>query len=298
MRHFVLLCIGLFSLSAHAQLDSGQLPGNADWYVHLDFEQMRTSKAAAPLFEKIEADALGEVREEVSEELGVVLDTEFTSFTVYGDTDGKAAAVLKGPIDEERKSALIDALADYDAVTLEKTARGDVYRMDTDQIKDKDVNIKTSEVMMSLARKNTIVVGTDQQYFDFALSDRRDVGRSLKIMAAPKAFVQIGVNADALARTEGGPWQSGLLRQTRELALVISDNQGDVDLHLNMTANDPATTDSIANVIRGLVGLQALSGDGNDSLRTLLSNLKIENDSRGLNVRLVVSPDDLMQATQ
>ncbi|MEM8546748.1 MAG: hypothetical protein AAGF46_01170 [Pseudomonadota bacterium] len=300
MRSVIAILILGLAATAEAQFDSSVLPTDADWYFHANFETMRTTRAGQPLYARLQDEAFDEVREELAEEFDVDLNTEFDAFTTYGDRDGRFVAIMQGPIDAKSRQQLIAALQKRAPATEKRSDFGTYFEVDATEIREQDYNINTDKAYVSFAREDAVIFGTDPKYFFRALGGEASGGGrgTMLVLTANREFIQVGVNAEAMESEGALPWNSGLLQETRQIAFVLGDTNGQLDFQLNITANDPSTTEALANVVRGLIGLQALSSDANDEFKGLLSSLKIDNDSRGLTMRLLTDPDELIRAME
>lgn len=294
MKSLFLTLTLLLANSAFADLSGTQLPSGADWYLHIALDTMRDSSAARPLYEWLEDEAL----DDLEEELHLEFDKEVDSITAYGTTDGDVIAVLSGQLNKKTQDKIMKIVSE-DSDVMTRSSRGvEYYHIAGLDINEKNLQVESDDIFFSFTNKGTIVFGTNENEFKAAL--RKPIRKlvnapgAMLVLTADKELIQGGVNTSEFDDDHSFSFNSKLLSKTREIAFVVADRGGDIDLQLSITADDPQATNSLANVVRGLVGLQALAGDGSAELSNVLSKLQIDNDSRGLTLRLVTSGDSIL----
>jgi hypothetical protein len=236
------------------------------------------------------------ILEELREDTGFDADNELDAVTAFSDDAGIGTLILEGDISQDSRDKLLAAIEMGADLSTGAAGNRDYYEIREVDIDKGDLVIEGDTLYMSFARRNAVVVSTTLDGMKRALNakPRRNRGKALLVLAADKSLMQAGVDTVALGHGNGrGPWNSGLLREAREVAFVLSDRGGDADMAVRITANDPRTTDSLAAIVRGLVGLQALAEDQDPNVTRLLSSLQIETDSAGMTLALRVAPDVL-----
>ena len=236
----------------------------------------------------------GEVFREMREETGFDPDRELDTFTAYSDSAGVATVVLGGDVTQASRDKLLAALEAGGDLATGSIDGIDYYRVENIDTENVDLRISGDALYVSFARGGGVVASTTLDGMQRALDTRptRNRDRALLVLAADKSLMQGGM--DTLRLGDGAAkWNSGLLREAREIAFVLADRNGEADIAVRVTANDPKATDALAAVVRGLVGLQALADDSDPNVTTLLSSLKIDTDSAGMTMALRVAPDVL-----
>lgn len=292
IRHLLALMLVLAAAPAAAAIDDGTLPSDTAWYVHVDLETMRATAVGKQIYDWLD----GEVFDEVRTETGFDPDTELDRVTAYSDDAGVGTLILEGAITGASRDKLLAALeAGADLATGSANGRN-YYEIRNIDTRGADLHIQGDTLFLSFARRNAVVVSSTLDGMQRGLDarPRRNRGKALLVLAADKSLMQAGVDTVALGNGNGpSSWNSGLLREAREVALVLADRGGEADLAVRVTANDPRTTDSLAAVVRGLIGLQALAEDQDPNVTRLLSSVQVDTDSAGMTLALRVAPDVL-----
>jgi hypothetical protein len=89
-------------------------------------------------------------------------------------------------------------------------------------------------------------------------------------------------------------WDSNLLRNTKQLGLLVSDEAGALAVMAQLVAAEPVIANSLASIVRGLISLQALSGDVDAELSRLLNSTEVTVDGTVLTVKLAIDPKVLI----
>ncbi|MEL6447420.1 MAG: hypothetical protein AAFQ62_05670 [Pseudomonadota bacterium] len=290
IRHLVALTLALFTLPAMAGIEDANLPPDTAWYFHVDFKAMRSTSVGQKLYGWLD----NEVFDDVREETGFNPNQELDSISAFSDTAGVATMIVQGDVSQDTRDKILAALQAGGDLSTGKASGFEYYEVQNVDLDDAEIGIQSDTLFMSFDRRSAIVVSSTLDGMERGLEarPRKSSGKALLVLAADKSLMQAGV--DTMALGDGAAsWNSGLLREAREVAFVLADTNGDADIQVRVTADDPRTTNSLAAVVRGLIGLQALSGDVDPNVSTLLSSLDISADSAGLTLALRVSPDVL-----
>ena len=283
----------LATLPAVADVSSRDLAADTQWYIHVDFEAMRDSSVAKELNRWMES----EVYDGIDSELGVDVSAELDRFIAYGNEDGDFTVRLGDGISAATQKKLLREIEDDTEVRRETGSFGEYFVIDGDEHfsieGDNDVDIKTDTVYVSLDRQ--IVVTSSLDRLEDAMTGRRGGGASVLILDGSKPFVQIGANTGFMQEEGEVDFDSDLLQKTEQVAILIGDSNGLIDLHTRITASDPQVTNSLANIVRGLIGLQTLSSELPPYVTDILQSLRVDADSAGLSLRLTVAADSLRQ---
>lgn len=290
IRHLLALAVVLVAAPAVAAIDDATLPPDTAWYVHVDLDTMRETTVGKALYGWLD----GEVFADVRDETGFDPDSELDTVTAFSDEAGVSTLILEGAISQDSRDKLLAALEAGADLSTGSAGGSDYYAIENVDLDDAKIGLQGDTLFMSFARRNAVVFSTSLDGMQRALGarPRRNRGKALLVLAADKSLMQAGVDTVALGNGTSS-WNSGLLREAREVAFVLADRGGDADIAVRVTANDPRTTDSLAAVVRGLVGLQALADDQDPNVTTLLNSLEIDSDSAGMTLALRVAPDVL-----
>lgn len=289
-RHLLAAAALLVAAPSIAAIDDATLPADTAWYVHVDLKTMRDTAVGKEIYGWLD----GEVFDDVRDETGFDPDVEVDTVTAFSDDAGVSTLIVEGDVRQETRDKLLAALQVGADLKTGSAGGRDYYEFQNVDMDGADIEFQGDRLYMSFERRNAVVVSTTLDGMQRALDakPRRNRGKALLVLAADKSLMQAGMDTVALGNGASS-WNSGLLREAREVAFVLADSGGDAEIEVRVTANDPRTTDSLAAVVRGLVGLQALADDQDPNVTTMLSSLRIDSDSAGMTLALRVAPDVL-----
>ncbi len=81
---------------------------------------------------------------------------------------------------------------------------------------------------------------------------------ALFVLTADVSFVQAGLRTNGLA-DDDGDWESNILRNTEQAALLIADKSGQIAIEAQLRSKDPKMAQSIGGIVNGLISLQAFN---------------------------------------
>lgn len=260
---------------------------DANWYIHVNLDQMRQTPSGQALYGWFEK----EVIEDLEDEFGSGLGEQLEGVTVFGQSAGHAglAVLLHGDLVPQTSTNILDVLAD---LAVPEQAHGlEYFRMPPrfDFGKDgsggKEADTETSpeydeESGMFLAfggDGQTLVTGSRVLLDEFLLAGGRFSGDrpgELLVIQAERPLLQSGL--DAAADDLGdGPWESEMFRNIQQLALVLADSGGLLEIRGRIVAADTNKALAIANIIRGMISLGVMAED-EPELMELLGALSVE----------------------
>ncbi len=283
------LLLGL-SLAATADLAADDLPAGTVWYLHADLEQMRATESGRELYDWLD----GEVFVEVNEELGIDLNKEVNRVTAFSDTGRDAVIVVEGAVSSDLRSRVLALAADQGKLD-ERKHRGKTYYLAGDGESGKrglealeDASFFTFDV------GGKIIASSDEERLKAMIdSGGRIVGaeahkNALFVLTADKQFVQAGMRTREFA--DDGDWDSNILRNTEQIALLVSDRGGMIAIEAKLVSSDPAMAQSIGNIVSGLISLQAFNSQIDPAAARVLRNTKVDVAEKVLSVSTVVDP--------
>lgn len=280
---------------APAAVAASDLPAGTTWYFHADLDEMRASEAGAALYAWLEAEVFDEVRRES----GVDLGKEVNRVTAWslGEEDG-AMMVVDGNFSQAtRDKALVAAAAAERFETLESGGhtyyyvRGDgEHRSDNVQIDGVD-----NEFYFSFAVEDKLLVAARKPQMEALLDNggrvagTRSHAGALFVLTAEQSLIQAGMDTGGI--DDGGDgFRSNILRNTRQVALLVADVAGKVAVDLQLLATEAATAESMASIVRGLIALQAFSEEMDPKITEVLQGTRVEVDDARLQISIALSP--------
>ncbi len=312
MRHLkilaILLLLGLPTL-AYADLDG--IPGSATWYFHADFDAMRKGKASRGLYDWLD----GEVFEEIRTELGIDFDEEARQLTAFSAAADGPVIVLDGKISQEtRDKVLAIAAVDGELETFKSSGKayyffdGEYDEEDSDASEDSDVDIDIDsleeEAYVSVALKNKIIITNTREQMERLLDNNGKIDsgkrekRALFVLRAERSLIQAGVNADEMRVSDNGDWDSNILKNTKQVAVLLSDLGDKLGVEAKLMTAEPEMADSMASIVRGLISLQAFNEDMDPDLASVLQSAKVDVSGSTLQVSLALEPDTVVSALE
>ncbi len=312
MRHLkilaILLLLGLPTL-AYADVDG--IPGSATWYFHADFDAMRKGKASRGLYDWLD----GEVFEEIRTELGIDLDEEARQFTAFAAAKEGPVIVLDGKISQEtRDKVLAIAAVDGELETFKSSGKayyffdGEYDEADSDDADGGDIDIEIDsleeEAYVSVALKNKIIITNTREQMERLLDNngKIDTGKKEKnalfVLRAERSLIQAGVNADAMQVDDDGDWDSNILKNAKQVAVLLSDLGDKLGIEAKLMTAEPEIADSMASIVRGLISLQAFNDEMDPEMASVLQSTRVDVSGSTLQVSLALEPDTVVSALE
>ncbi len=285
---------------AVASVAAKDFPADTSWYFHADFEEMRASPSGARLYEWLDA----EVFEEIRQETGVDLAKEADRVTAFSADGSGAVLVLDGRISQAtRDKALAIAAGSQRFETLESRGKTYYYVLGDGGIGEDDIEIHgvDKELYFSFAVKNKLLVASKKEQMQALLASGGKLprdgsrGEGFIVLTAERSLIQAGMKPDEIGHGESG-FESNILRNTRQVALVIADVAGKIAIEAQLMAREPELAQSLASIVRGLIALQAFSDEIDPELSAVLSGAHVDVNDALLKISLALSVEVLARA--
>ena len=306
MRKLTFYAVTLFFiLVPAAQADVDGIPSSATWYFHADFDAMREGKASRGVYDWLDA----EVFEEVRSEIGIDFDKEARSVTAFSGAGAGPVIILDGKISQDTKDKVL-ALAAIDGELETFKSSGKAYYFfdgegdgehDHGNI-DIDIDSLEKEAYVSVALKNKIVITNTQEQMKTLLANNGKIKtqkgdkNSLFVLRAERSLIQAGVKADEME--EDSDWDSKILRNTKQVALLMADLGERLGIEAQLVANEPDMANSLASVVRGLIGLTAFSDEMDEDVAAILRSTTVDVAGSVLKLSLSLDPDTVVSALE
>lgn len=277
-----------------AGITSGDLP-SANWYAHIDLTEMRSSDAGRELYAWLN----DEVFDELREEFGFDADQEADAITALATAAGGTVVVIDGNFTQQTEDRILAIAAMAGGFNTLKHDGKDYFQFEDEPGKQRHDSID-DVAFISLAVDNKLLVTSSEQQMQAMLgnggriSGDYDNAGALLILRGQKSFVQAGMQTEMF--DEDLSWDSNLLRNTEQLGLLVSDEAGDLAVEAQLVTTEASVANSLASIVRGLIGLQALSGEVDPELSQTLNNTYVGVDGSVLTVKLAVDPKVLVEA--
>jgi hypothetical protein len=305
MRKFMLL-VAMFVLGvpALATADVDGIPDSATWYFHADFDAMRDGKSSRAIYNWLNA----EVFEEIRGEVGIDFDQEAQRLTAFSSAGEGPVILLDGKISQDTKDKIMAiAAADGELQTFKSSGKayyffdGSGGGADTGDI-DIDIESLEKEAYVSFALEDKIVITNTQDQMKALLANNGRI-RSAKtdknaliVLRAERSLIQAGVKADEM--DDDDDWDSKILRNTKQVAMMMADLGDKLGFEAQLMANEPEMANSLASVVRGLIGLQAFNDEMDSKIAAVLQSIKVDVLGSTLKLSLSIDPDTVVSALE
>jgi len=297
----VLLLLGVPAL-AYAEL--GQIPTSATWYFHADFDALRNGKASRGVYDWLDT----EVFEEIRDEIGIDFDKEVQQMTAFSAADAGPVILVDGKFSQETRDKVV-AIAAADGELQTFKSSGKTYYLfdgegDDNDVGNIDIDIESleKEAYVSVALKNKILVTNSKDQMERLLANngkidaRKKENNALFVLRAERSLIQAGVNTDEMDKDDD--WDSNILRNTRQVAVLMADLGDKLGVKAQLVANEADMANSLASVVRGLISLQAFNDDIEPGVAAVLQSTKVDVAGSTLNISLELDPDTVVSALE
>jgi hypothetical protein len=160
---------------------------------------------------------------------------------------------------------------------------------------DIDVDDFDDGAYFTFAVKNKIIVASEEDDIKTLIASKGKVEATnthkgaLFVLSAERNLVQAGVKADELGDDDG--WNSNILRNTEQAALLIADAAGKIAIEVQLVTTEKEMADSLASIVRGLISLQVFNDDLDPEVASFLQNTSVEVDNTTLKLRVALDPE-------
>lgn len=298
-RFLTLLLIFSFPLTVQAGVSTDDLPGDLVWYMHADLVQMRSTESGSPLYQWFDDEVIAQINAEV----GIDLNKEVDSVTAFSTGTDGTVIIVEGPLTRETRDKLL-AIATLEASASRRESGGKEYyhvrdddgdrhegRRGNDPLSDFDDSAYFS---FSVPNK-AIITSSEAQMQELLESGGKVAGSkshagSMFVLTADRTFVQAGLRPDGMA-DDDDDWESNILRNTRQVALLISDSAGQIAVEAQLVSTDAAMAASIGSIVSGLISLSAFNSELGPELQSLIRNTRVKVKDNVLSVSTVIDPE-------
>jgi len=305
MRKLKLLIVGLLlAVPGLATADLGDIPGGTTWYLHVDFDQMRSESAGKGVY----AWMVDEIFDDVKEDAGVDLENELDSLTGFSVEGQGPIFLFEGNVSQTSKDRLMALIAAEGNLSPLKSSGKSYYRFtdggdDSAGFGSDNIEIQFDELenesWISMALENKVLVTATEEQMKAMLkkggkiSGSRGHNGALLVLTADKPLVQAGMNSVALGEESDGEsgWESNILRNTEQVAFLVAAAANKLAIEAKLITSEPDMATSLASVARGLISLMSFSDDMDADIVALVQGTRIEADGRNLIISLAVDPE-------
>jgi len=303
LRNVVILFLLLAPVLALSALRPGDLPETSKWYFHIDFKEMRSSDAGKHLYAWLQEEALEEVREEA----GIDLDKEADYITAFATEDDGMVVVIEGDISqdtEDRVMAMGAASGSLDRFGSGNKAFFHIKEDDDDDDGNIDIDIESFDngAYFSFAVKNKLLVTSSRDKMEALLADKgriksvRGEKGALFVLNAERNLMQAGARAGDFG--ENVDWDSNILRNTEQAALLIADKAGKIAIEAQLVTTEAEMAESLASIVRGLISLQVFNDEMDPDVANFLQSTTVDVSDKKLTISVALDPEVVVAAIE
>ena len=292
LRLIFFLLLFCVPVTAHSGVTVSDFPGNTIWYAHADLEQMRSVDSGKDLYRWLN----GEVFIEIHEEIGIDVGKETDRITAYADSEHGSVIIVEGPVSQESREKVLAIAALGMRLDLLKSGGKTYYQFgDTDEGSGTDLDALEDGGYFSFDVKDKVIVTSTEEQMKALLDSKGKLAgigehsKALFVLTADKSLVQAGLRTNEIA-DDDDDWNSNILRNTEQLALLIADSDGFIAIEAKLVSSEPAMAESIASIVNGLIALQAFNSEIDPEIVSLLQNTKVEVKDSTLSISTVIDP--------
>lgn len=265
---------------------------DSNWYLHANFDEMRSTEAGRYLYQWFQ----DEVQLEIEDELGIALEEELDAVSIFGLGDEQEAVIiLHGEIAPAERQRIIDHLREEAGEHLSQASLGgrDYYLL-----RDEEHGEHHHDALhFAFGDGGQHIVTGDYRALERFLNAGAQWNmvrpEGLIVLQAGRPLVQGGMRATG-SHTDHIPWESDFFRNVEQLALVVADGNGALELHAEAVATNEQTALAMQSIVQGLIGLQLMTAEGPDAM-ALLGNLKTSTEGKHARFSLRIPPEALRE---
>jgi hypothetical protein len=303
-RYLVIFFLFAAPAAALSALGPADLPGASKWYFHADFKEMRSTEAGQHLYGWLQE----EVFEDVREDAGVDLDKEADYLTAFATEDDGMVIIIEGNLSQETEDKVMAMGAASGSLDKFGSGNKTFFHIKDDDIDVDDGNIEIDMdsfddgAFFSFAIKNKLLVTSTQERMEALLADKGKVAGvrgekgQLFVLSAERNLVQAGARTGEI--DDDDDWDSNILRNTEQAALLIADQAGKLAIEAQLVTTEAGMAESLASIVRGLISLQVFNDDMDPEVAGFLQATDVNVDGNKLTISVELDPEAVVAAIE
>ena len=297
----VLWATMLLALPIAALADASDVPGSAEWYLHIDFERMKSDEAGRAMYDWLQAEALDDVKNDAD----IDIDKEVSRLTAFSVAGQGPVVVVDGKFSQETHDKLMAIIAAEGDLSPLRASGRKYYRIGEDgELRYKDggnnVDIRFDSLddggWISMDIDGKILFTGSEEQMQALLANKGRVpgagngGDALLVLTAEKTLLQAGMNSALIEDDGDTDWDSNILRNTEQVAFLVAAAAGKLAIEAKLITTEPEMAESMASVARGLISLASFDDSMDADTAAVLQSTKIEASGNSLSLSLAVDP--------
>jgi hypothetical protein len=303
-RYLVIFFLIVAPVAALSALGPGDLPDTSKWYFHADFKEMRATEAGRHLYAWLQ----DEVFEDVREDAGVDLDKEADYLTAFATEDDGLVVIIEGDISQDTEDKVMAMGAANGSLDKFGSGNKTFFHIKDDDIDIDDGNIEIDMdsfddgAFFSFAIENKLLVTSTQERMEALLADKgkvtgvRGEKGQLFVLSAERNLMQAGARTDDF--DDDGDWDSNILRNTEQAALLIADQAGKIAIEAQLVTTEAEMAEALASIVRGLISLQVFNDEMDPEIANFLQNTDVDVDGNKLTISVALDPEVVVAAIE
>ena len=93
-------------------------------------------------------------------------------------------------------------------------------------------------------------------------------------------------------------WDSNIINNTEQLALLIADEAGMIAIKAQLVAAEQQMVESLASIVRGLIALQAFNDEIDPEISQFLRNTNVDVEGSTLTLKVALDPETVIAAIE
>ena len=293
----LLLACPLLAGAAEIEID---MPEDTIWYAHVDLEAMRVNPSGHRIYAWIDE----EIGTDIREKAGIDLNTEVNRLTAYSDAANGTVVIAEGPLTKESRERLLAmATLEADGAIDVLDYKGMTYyhagdeEDEEDRQDDEPFDSLEDSAWFSFASPDRAIMTSSREQLQALLDNGGKIAGggghagALFVLSADKTFMQAGMQAENLAGEADDEWQSNILRNTKQAAVLVADKDGKIAVEARLIATEPRMAEALGGIINGLISLQAFNSDLTPEMQDVIRNTRVEVKDNSLSTNTVIDPD-------
>ncbi len=306
MRFFKILAVlTLLAVSGAAAADAGSVPGNANWYFHVDLKQMRSGGPGVAMYDWLRDEVMTEIRDDA----GIDVEKEVDRVTSYATGDDGAVLIVDGKLSQETRDKIMAFIAAGGDISPLKSKGKTYYHFGGNEEMDEDIVYEAGSIgfqveslgeesWISMAVKNKVIITSTEGHMQELLASNgkvkgtRSVDDALMVLTAEKTLVQAGMKSGMLGE---GDWDSNILRNTEQVAFLISAAANKLAFEAKLITTEAEMAESLASVARGLISLVMFDEELEPEVAAALQGTRVEAKGNNLSISVALDPELVVQ---
>ncbi len=285
MKYAALFFLSLFaSANVAADMRIDGMDAIGDWYLHVDFEEMRSTESGRKIYAWLEEEVFDDLREDA----GLDIDRDVRHIVAQSDGPKDVIFVIEGVLRQEHKDQIMALAATQNVELKPRKASGREYFYMEGDGKGGDDRFDDG-AYFSFDLKDRLVMTSSESTMQglLAKGGRVDLRNKGSMFSLTAVNAMVGKDFPGA----GDEWNSNIVKNTEEAAIVIRDSKGKIGVEAQLVSREAEMAESLASIVRGLISLQAFNEDIDKELSDILKTTKVDVRDRTLSIRLDLDAD-------